>query len=88
MDVVPRVDVHRGAGSRRTGVTTALSAGLSKWGDHGYRRPVLPADQVAMGVVGVRAPARGVGTDVRGVVYELGLCELRRVDSPGMRGAI
>ena len=65
-----------------------MCAGLSVRGDHRYRRPVLTADKVAVGVVGVGAPARGVGTDVRGVVYELGLCELRRVDSPGMRGAI
>ena len=65
-----------------------MCAGLSVRGDHRYRRPVLTADKVAVGVVGVGAPARGVGTHVCGVVYVLGLCELRRVDSPGVSRAV
>ena len=64
-----------------------MCAGLSVRGDHGYRWPVLTADKVAVGVVGVGAPAGGVGTHVCDVVYVLGLCELRRVDSPGVSRA-
>ena len=65
-----------------------MSAGLSVWLDHGYWRSVLATDKVFEGVVGVGAPAGGMGTDVRGVVYALGFCQLRRVDGPGVSRAV